>query len=403
MLVFRGYNCRDTRSGIVPFSLLMTRAVTRCSVTRREENTNICAAGKGAVADHRAPLGTADAASTISCWSELLADLREPVLTATADGRIVGCNAAASHLFGARARLEGRSIQDILPFVGVSSAADGHATWEGRLGAAGPRTFDVRVTRRRLRGLPTPDLDVYVVHGDPQDGAANRSRERVLTGVAHELRGPLSVLENSLDILASERDTLSACDIDRMVRSARRSVVVLRDLMDDLLTAGSLQAGEFRVHPQVVALSAIVEDALMAIEPLVAMREQRIESDLARDVCHVLADRRFVRRVMAHLLRNASQYSPAGEHIRVRAERADDQVRVTVDDRGPGIPVEQRAGLFERFYRVRPGYEEPGIGLGLAIAKGIIEAHGGSIGVETRVNVGTSVWFTLPEARGPGL
>jgi signal transduction histidine kinase len=247
------------------------------------------------------------------------------------------------------------------------------------------------------------NMDVYVVHSDSQDDAANRSRERFLTGVAHELRGPLSVLENSLDILASEHGALSAVDIDRMLQSARRSVVGLRDLMDDLITAGSLQAGEFRVHPQAVALSAIVEDALLAIRPLAAMREQRIESDLACDVGHVLADRRSVRRVMAHLLRNASQYSPAGERIGVRAERADERVRVTVDDRGPGIRSEQRAGLFDRFYRVRPGYEEPGIGLGLAIAKGIIEAHGGSIGVETRVNAGTSVWFTLPEARGLGL
>ena len=246
-------------------------------------------------------------------------------------------------------------------------------------------------------------MDLYVVQGDPQDDAANQSRERVLTGVAHELRGPLSVLENSLDILASEHGTLSVGDIDRMLQPARRSVVGLRDLMDDLLIAGSIQAGEFRVHQQAVSLSAIVEDAILVIQPLVVMREQRIESDLAHDACHVLADRRSVRRVMAHLLKNASQYSPAGERIRVRGERADDRVRVTVDDRGPGIPAEQRAGLFERFYRVRPGYEEPGIGLGLAIAKGIIEAHGGSIGVETRVNVGTSVWFTLPEARGPGL
>ena len=355
------------------------------------------------MADRRAPPGTADAARTISCLPKRFADLREPVLMATADGRIIGFNAAASDLFGDPARLDGRSMQELLPFVGGSSAADGHATWEGRIEGAAPGTLDVRVTRTRLCGIGRPHMDLYVVQGDPQDDAANQSRERVLTGVAHELRGPLSVLENSLDILASEHGTLSVGDIDRMLQSARRSVVGLRDLMDDLLTAGSLQAGEFRVHPQAVALSAIVEDALVAIQPLAAMREQRIESDLARDVCHVLADRRSVRRVMAHLLRNASQYSPAGEHIRVRAERADDRVRVTVDDRGPGIPAEQRAGLFERFYRVRPGYEEPGIGLGLAIAKGIIEAHGGSIGVETRVNVGTSVWFTLPEARGPGL
>jgi signal transduction histidine kinase len=133
------------------------------------------------------------------------------------------------------------------------------------------------------------------------------------------------------------------------------------------------------------------------------MREQRIECDLAHDFSHVLADRRSVRQVMAHLLRNASQYHPAGQLIRVRAGRADGRVHVTVDNRRTGIPAERRAGRFERFDRVRPGYDDPGIGLGLAIAKGIIEAHGRSVAVETRMNVGTSVWFRLPEARVPGL
>jgi signal transduction histidine kinase len=275
-------------------------------------------------------------------------------------------------------------------------------TWEGQIVDAGLRTLDVEVNRTRLHSLPLPTTDVYVVHSNAQEDAANWSREQILTSVAHELRGPLSVLDNSLDILALEHRNLSVNDIDQMLRSARRSVAGLRDLMDDLLTAGRIQSGAFRVNRQSIAVATIVEDGLLAVEPLIAMRKQRLECNLAPEISRVLADRRSVRQVMAHLLRNASQYSPAGELIRIRAERADDHVRVTVEDRGPGIPAEQRAGLFERFYRVRPGYDEPGIGLGLAIAKGIIEAHGGSIGVETQVGQGTSVWFTLQEAKGPG-
>src|SRR5205807_852800 len=104
---------------------------------------------------------------------------------------------------------------------------------------------------------------------------------------------------------------------------------------------------------------------------------------------------------LSNLLANASKYSPDSEAISVHAVRSDRMVRISVADHGPGIPSEQRAGLFERFYRVRPWNEEPGIGLGLAIAKGIVEAHGGAIGVETEVGVGTSVWFTLPLAVAP--
>jgi signal transduction histidine kinase len=74
-------------------------------------------------------------------------------------------------------------------------------------------------------------------------------------------------------------------------------------------------------------------------------------------------------------------------------------VRIAVEDQGDGIAPEQQAGLFERFYRVRADTDAPGVGLGLAIAKGIVEAHGGSIGIETQVGTGTRVWFTLPAAR----
>ena len=72
-------------------------------------------------------------------------------------------------------------------------------------------------------------------------------------------------------------------------------------------------------------------------------------------------------------------------------------VRISVEDQGPGIPPEQQAGLFERFYRVRSDSDAPGVGLGLAIAKGIVEAHGGSIGIDSEPGSGTRVWFTLPE------
>jgi signal transduction histidine kinase len=122
---------------------------------------------------------------------------------------------------------------------------------------------------------------------------------------------------------------------------------------------------------------------------------QRVEQDLADARLVVLADRRFVRQLLSNLLSNASKYSPEGELSRIRAERSNGHVWVAVEDRGPGIPPEHQAGLFERFYRLRPGDQQPGIGLGLAIAKGIVEAHGGSIGVDSEVGAGTCVWFTL--------
>lgn len=169
--------------------------------------------------------------------------------------------------------------------------------------------------------------------------------------------------------------------------------------MEDLLSAGSIQAGRFRVVPRPTSLRAIVDDALEEIDLTLKERDQRPLVEIRADIDTVLADHRYIRQVLSNLLTNASKYGPQGGTIRVSAEAIDDGARVAVADEGPGIPAEQQRGLFERYYRLRPGgADEPGIGLGLAIAKGIVEAHGGRIGVDSGPGAGTLVWFTLRAA-----
>jgi signal transduction histidine kinase len=120
--------------------------------------------------------------------------------------------------------------------------------------------------------------------------------------------------------------------------------------------------------------------------------------DIPSGLPEVLADKRYARQVLTNLLANASKYSPEQSEIKVMANPNGNMVNISVIDQGPGIPPEQQAGLFERFYRVRSDTDAPGVGLGLAIAKGIVEAHGGSIGIDSALGSGTSVWFTLPKA-----
>ncbi len=223
----------------------------------------------------------------------------------------------------------------------------------------------------------------------------NRMREQLLYSVAHELRGPLGVLENALDILTEGYADLSTDEFARLTGSARRTAGRLRTLMEDLLSAGSIQAGRFRVEPSAVELGALVAEAVEAVAPLVEERGQTVEVVLELGL-RVAADRSRARQVLTNLLGNASRYGPRGSRIHVRAQAADGQVRISVEDRGPGIDRDQQAHLFERFYRTRAGGS--GIGLGLAIAKGIVEAHGGRIGLESEPGRGTTVWFTLPAA-----
>jgi len=241
-----------------------------------------------------------------------------------------------------------------------------------------------------------PATNVYVVHDVSWLMQLNRLREELLYSVAHELRAPLAVLSNALAILGEDYGGLSAAEFDRLTGSAQRTAARLHTLMEDLLSAGNIQAGRFRVAPKPVPVLAIVEAAVEFIEPVLEQRRQIVESELPAAHFLVQADQRYARQVLANLLSNASKYSPEGATIRIRAAAQADSVRLAVEDRGRGIPTEEQDGLFERFYRVRGEHEEPGIGLGLAIAKGIVEAHGGQIGVESDLGRGTTVWFTLP-------
>jgi signal transduction histidine kinase len=223
----------------------------------------------------------------------------------------------------------------------------------------------------------------------------NRLREQLLYSVAHELRAPLAVLENALDILSEGYADLPADEFARLTGSAQRTAARLRTLMEDLLSAGSIQAGRFHVEPRPVQLREIVAEAVETVAPAVDERGQSVDVDVKAGLV-VNADRRYARQVLTNLLGNASRYGPSGSAIHIRAAASDGQVRVAIDDLGPGIPKEEQRLLFERFYR--PRAEGPGIGLGLAIAKGIVEAHGGRIGIESEPGHGTSVWFTLPSA-----
>ena len=329
----------------------------------------------------------------------LFASLREPILTTAGNGRVTDFNAAATALFGGPARVYGRSIAELLPFVRPAKRGGSEGTiWHGQITDATGRTLDLEVSCTRLEVGLLPVSDVYVLHDISRHAEINRLREQLLYSVAHELRGPLAILENALELLDDPPGELSGHERGQLLAAARRTVMRLHFLMEDLLSAGTIQSGRFHVRARPTALSAMVHDAVDLLQPLSAGRGQRVECDVPDEDFYVLADEQYICQVLFNLLSNASKYSPDGGVIRVRAERLDDVVRLTVEDCGPGIPAEQQAGLFERFYRVRTGNAQPGVGLGLAIAKGIIDAHGGHINVESEIGVGTRVWFTLPVA-----
>jgi signal transduction histidine kinase len=329
---------------------------------------------------------------------ELLEAIRTPIITTSLTGRITGFNAAAVALFGSPARLYGRSIHDVLPFVAdPQEPVSGDA--QGRLADATGRTVDLEISRTVMQEGADQGYAVYVVHDISRHAEVNRLREQLLYSVAHELRGPLMVLDNALEILDTEYRSLSDEDHAHVMGTARRTARRMRTLMEDLLSAGAIQSGHFVVAPRKTDLHTIIADALEIVGPAIEARGQRLELEVRQNAPQVLADQRYARQVLTNLLANASKYSPEDSKIRIVARAAPaNMVRISVDDQGPGIAAEQQAGLFERFYRVRADADAPGVGLGLAIAKGIVEAHGGNIGIDSQLGSGTSVWFTLPNA-----
>lgn len=329
--------------------------------------------------------------------------LPQPALVADPDGRITDCNPAAIAFFSSGGDFIRQPIQRLLPIVPSRLGDEGQAVaWRGSVLDAHGVAVDVEVLRARLAGGRLATRDVYVVHDVSKFAELNRLREQLLYNVAHELRAPLGILENLFEILEGDYTNLNLAEVDRLLGSGRRTAARIRRLMEDLLSAGSIESGRFSVLRRPTLVSTIIDDGIEAVGGMMEERRQRVAVEVSPPELCALADPGHASRVVSNLVSNASKYGPENELIRVQAQGADGYVRITVEDRGPGIPADQQARLFERFSRRRSPSEAPGIGLGLAIARGIVEVHGGSIGIENGVQEGTRAWFTLPATEMDG-
>jgi len=326
----------------------------------------------------------------------IFAEVREPLLATSAEGRVVLHNTAAAELFGQD--LDSQPlIKALLPLMedNPPSAINDHLLWHGALAGSGGRQIEVEVSRTVFK-QSLPIRAVYVVHDISRHVEAGRERERLLHNVAHELRGPMAVLGNALSLVAESYGDMAAGELDRMLGSATRMAQRLHLLLEDMLSAGSIQAGRFGVAPQPMGLRELIDTALDNLELRLDVTGQRIECHLPDVEAVVLADPIYAVRALSNLLSNACKYSPQGSAIGILAELAGGEARISVVDRGPGIPPDQQAGIFDRYYRAQPNERQPGIGLGLAIVKVIVEAHGGTIGFNSSPGAGSTFWFTLP-------
>ena len=222
--------------------------------------------------------------------------------------------------------------------------------------------------------------------------AIEDERRAMLSSIGHDLRTPLSALRAAVEALADG----VAPDPERYLRAMQRDVEALGALIDDLFLLARIESGNLALDRVPLDLSELVDEAVEALAPAAAARDIRIERDTPQRV-RVAGNPTALGRVVRNLLDNAIQHAPSGSVVRIVVDGAE-RPRVEVTDEGPGFPAEFSAHAFERFTRADPSRNRStgGAGLGLAIARGLVEAHGGRIWIGAPP--GGRVTFDLPTA-----
>jgi two-component system sensor histidine kinase KdpD len=226
-----------------------------------------------------------------------------------------------------------------------------------------------------------------------------RLRNSLLSAVSHDLRTPLATITGSASALVEQEARLGAAERRELAQAIQEEADRLNRLVHNLLEMTRLESGGVRVRKDWHPLEEVVGSSLGRVEK--RLGERRVDIDLPTSLPLVPLDPLLIEQVLINLLDNAIKYTPEGSPIDISAAVEDRAVRVTVADRGPGFAPGEEAEIFEKFYRGQDAGTRSGAGLGLAIARGIVEAHGGRITAEPRAGGGAVFHFTLPLAVEP--
>jgi two-component system sensor histidine kinase KdpD len=225
----------------------------------------------------------------------------------------------------------------------------------------------------------------------------DRTRTALLAAVGHDLRTPLAAAKAAVSSLRSDDVTLDHRDRVELLATADESLDRLAGLVDNLLDMSRLQAGALSVHPQPTAVDEVLARVLDDLAPA----GRRVRVDLPDDLPPATADPGLLERVLANVVDNALHYSPPERPPALTGRRARDRVEIRVVDHGPGIPVQQRDRVFLPFQRLGDTDNTQGVGLGLALSRGLAEAMGGTLDPEETPGGGLTLVLSLAAAE-PG-
>ncbi len=227
--------------------------------------------------------------------------------------------------------------------------------------------------------------------------SATRARDDMLGVVSHDLRNPIHTVFMSAaflqDLLPAEGSNVQRTQLAIIRRAAERANRLIQDLLD----ITHIESGRLSLDREAYGAASIVHEAVEQLDMAAAEKGIALELGEMDGAARVLADRDRVVQALGNLIGNALKFTPAGGRVTVSVQRGDKEVRISVADTGPGIAAEQLPRLFDRFWQAKRA-DRRGVGLGLSIVKGIAEAHGGDVQVETEEGAGTTFTLVLPAA-----
>jgi len=345
---------------------------------------------------------------------QVFASTSDGFLVADLTGRVVAFNRQAGELLGIAAdEVVGRPFPRLVETLGSAVGWDqpGARALVAALASAAPAAsagdLELRTPEARTlgwRAAPMRDLlgatvGVTITFNDvTRQREIDRMKTEFVSTVSHELRTPLTSIKGSLHLLLSDPglqlDTTQRQLVDISVKNTDRLIRLITNILD----ISKIEAGHIQLE---LGMHSVEEFVAVAVDGIAAFAESRnilIASDVERGLPQVRVDGDRMVQVVTNLLSNAIKFSPAGSTVQVATRRAGAQLELRVTDRGRGIAPEDMDKLFKKFQQLDGSNVRSvgGTGLGLAICRGIVEEHGGAIGVESRVGHGATFTVTLP-------
>jgi len=337
-------------------------------------------------------------------FEQALKAMTEGMIIFDVHGHVEMANPSARSLLGLEANADIETVSRLLDHLGfralmtLSGKSTGQNSGQFRIKSAHARLLETRWSL--LQNDWGQALGWVITMRDiTSEVAAENTKSEFIAAISHELRTPLTSIQNSVsNILAGVTGKINDKTrhyLEVMKNDCHR----FADLINDLLDVAKLEAGNLPITQQVMSLESLVQNITAEFTDMAAAASVTLDCRIEPDICPVYADNKRIRQVLSNLLRNAIHFSPAGGTVSISVHDRGSDIVTEIADAGEGICPEMQKQLFTKFYQIarQAGPGSKGNGLGLAISKGIINVHGGSIWVESEQGKGSRFFFSLPK------